>query len=135
MQRMSDSVSDAKSYARSIGASTALPDIIRTWDKTEPTDNNLFSARRSQREFISKNSPDRAKEKIAFEKGIEAGDYKAGAQGGTIDGDGNAELLSLLVRAMAGSARFVDGLAGEGWRVWLADGLSRLTVEIGRAHV
>lgn len=127
--KMTDDISAARSYAQSIGASISLPDIIRTWDRTVPTDNNLFSARRSQREFISKNSPDRAKEKIAFEKGIEAGDYKAGAQGGTIDGDGNAELLSLLVRAMAGSARFVDGLAGEGWRVWLADGLSHLAVD------
>ena len=103
MQRMSDSVSDAKSYARSIGESTALPDIIRTWDKTVPTDNNLFSARRSQREFISKNSPDRAKKKIIFEEGIDAGDFIAGAQGGTIDGKGNAELLTLVVRLLMSS--------------------------------
>lgn len=129
MQRMSDSVSDAKSYARSIGESTALPDIIRTWDKTVPTDNNLFSARRSQREFISKNSPDRAKKKIIFEEGIDAGDFIAGAQGGTIDGKGNAELLTLVVRLLMSSPKFVDGLAGEGWRIWLENGLSHLTVD------
>ena len=129
MQRMSDSVSDAKNYARSIGESTALPDIIRTWDKTVPTDNNLFSARRSQREFISKNSPDRAKKKIIFEEGIDAGDFIAGAQGGTIDGKGNAELLTLVVRLLMSSPKFVDGLTGEGWRIWLEDGLSHLTVD------
>lgn len=129
MQRMSDSVSDAKSYARSIGESTALPDIIRTWDKTVPTDNNLFSARRSQREFISKNSPDRAKKKIIFEEGIDAGDFIAGAQGGTIDGKGNAELLTLVVRLLMSSPKFVDGLTGEGWRIWLENGLSHLTVD------
>jgi hypothetical protein len=129
MQRMSDSVSDAKSYARSIGESTALPDIIRTWDKTVPTDNNLFSARRSQREFISKNSPDRAKKKIIFEEGIDAGDFIAGAQGGTIDGKGNAELLTLLVRSLLSSPKFVDGFDGEGWRIWLENGLSHLTVD------
>lgn len=129
MQRMSDSVSDAKSYARSIGESTALPDIIRTWDKTVPTDNNLFSARRSQREFISKNSPDRAKKKIIFEEGIDAGDFIAGAQGGNIDGKGNAELLTLVVRLLMSSPKFVDGLAGEGWRIWLENGLSHLTVD------
>lgn len=129
MQRMSDSVSDAKSYARSIGESTALPDIIRTWDKTVPTDNNLFSARRSQREFISKNSPDRAKKKIIFEEGLDAGDFIAGAQGGTIDGKGNAELLSMVVRLLMSSPKFVDGLTGEGWRIWLEDGLSHLTVD------
>lgn len=129
MQRMSDSVNDAKSYARSIGESTALPDIIRTWDKTVPTDNNLFSARRSQREFISKNSPDRAKKKIIFEEGIDAGDFIAGAQGGTIDGKGNAELLTLVVRLLMSSPKFVDGLTGEGWRIWLENGLSHLTVD------
>lgn len=129
MQRMSDSVSDAKSYARSIGESTAPPDIIRTWDKTVPTDNNLFSARRSQREFISKNSPDRAKKKIIFEEGIDAGDFIAGAQGGTIDGKGNAELLTLVVRLLMSSPKFVDGLTGEGWRIWLENGLSHLTVD------
>lgn len=129
MQRMSDSVSDAKSYARSIGESTALPDIIRTWDKTVPTDNNLFSARRSQREFISKNSPDRAKKKIIFEEGIDAGDFIAGVQGGNIDGKGNAELLTLVVRLLMSSPKFVDGLAGEGWRIWLENGLSHLTVD------
>lgn len=129
MQRMSDSVSDAKSYARSIGESTTLPDIIRTWDKTVPTDNNLFSARRSQREFISKNSPDRAKKKIIFEEGIDAGDFIAGAQGGTIDGKGNAELLTLVVRLLMSSPKFVDGLTGEGWRIWLENGLSHLTVD------
>lgn len=129
MQRMSDSVSDAKSYARSIGESTALPDIIRTWDKTVSTDNNLFSARRSQREFISKNSPDRAKKKIIFEEGIDAGDFIAGVQGGNIDGKGNAELLTLVVRLLMSSPKFVDGLAGEGWRIWLENGLSHLTVD------
>lgn len=129
MQRMSDSVNDAKSYARSIGESTALPDIIRTWDKTVPTDNNLFSARRSQREFISKNSPDRAKKKIIFEEGIDAGDFIVGAQGGTIDGKGNAELLTLVVRLLMSSPKFVDGLTGEGWRIWLENGLSHLTVD------
>ena len=129
MQRMSDSVSDAKSYARSIGESAALPDIIRTWDKTVPTDNNLFSARRSQREFISKNSPDRAKKKIIFEEGIDAGDFIAGAQGGTIDGKGNAELLTLVVRLLMSSPKFVDGLTGEGWRIWLENGLSHFTVD------
>ena len=129
MQRMSDSVSDAKSYARSIVESTDLPDIIRTWDKTVPTDNNLFSARRSQREFISKNSPDRAKKKIIFEEGIDAGDFIAGAQGGTIDGKGNAELLTLVVRLLMSSPKFVDGLTGEGWRIWLENGLSHLTID------
>lgn len=129
MQKMSDNISDARNYAKSIGESTSLPDIIRTWDNTLPTDNNLFSARRSQREFISKNSPDRAKKKIIFDEGIDAGDFIAGAQGGTIDGAGNAELLTLIVRQLLSSPKFVDGFAGEGWRIWLEEGLSHLTID------
>ncbi len=127
--KMTDDISAARSYAQSIGASISLPDIIRTWDRTAPTDNNLFSARRSQREFISKNTPDRAKKKIIFDEGIDAGNFIPGTQGGTIDGDGNAELLTLLVRALLSSPKFVDGFAGEGWRIWLENGLSHMTVD------
>lgn len=99
MQRMSDSVSDAKSYARSIGESTALPDIIRTWDKTVPTDNNLFSARRSRREFLSKARDDRSAGKIAADGGFEAGRYVAGLAGGRIDERGNLEMESGVFRS------------------------------------
>ena len=66
--KMTDDISAARSCAQSIGASISLPDIIRTWDRTAPTDNNPFSARRSQREFISKNTPDRAKRKSSSTK-------------------------------------------------------------------
>ena len=99
MQRMSDSVSDAKSYARSIGESTALPDIIRTWDKTVPTDNNLFSARRSRREFLSKTRDDRSAGRIAADGGFEAGRYVAGLAGGRIDERGNLEMESGVYRS------------------------------------
>lgn len=128
-EKMADSIADVRSFAQSIGASTSLPDIIRTWDKTLPTDNNLFSARRSQREFLNKNSRDRAKETIIFDKGIETGDYVPGSKGGVIDGSGNAELLTLVVRLLLSSPKFTDGLAGEGWRIWLEDGLSHLTID------
>ncbi len=129
MQKVSDSIGETRTYIRDIAGSISMPDIIRTWDRTVPTDNNLFSARRSQREFISKNSPDRAKKKIIFDEGIDVGDFIPGAQGGAIDGDGNAELLTLLVRALLSSPKFVDGFAGEGWRIWLENGLSHMTVD------
>ncbi|MDE7413078.1 MAG: hypothetical protein K2N05_04715 [Muribaculaceae bacterium] len=128
-EKMADSINDVRSYAKSIGESTNLPDVIRSWDNTLPTDNNLFSARRSQKEFISKNSPDRAKGKIIFEKGIEVGNHTPGSEGGRIDDAGNAELLSLVVRLLMSSPKFVDGFAGEGWRIWLENGLSHLTVD------
>lgn len=81
--KMTDDISAARSYAQSIGASISLPDIIRTSDRTEPTDNNLFSARRIQRDFLNKNIPDRARKKIIFEEGLEAGIFRAGLIGGS----------------------------------------------------
>lgn len=128
-EKMGDDIKDARSYAQSIGESVSLPDIIRTWDKTLPTDNNLFSSRRSQREFLSKNARDRAKKKITFEEGADFGNYKRGTAGGTIDGAGNAELQALLVRTLLGSPKFASGLDGNGWRISLENGLADLTID------
>lgn len=123
-------INDVKNYAKSIANSLSLPDIIRSWDNTLPTDNNLFSARRSQKEFLSKVKADRAKKKITFEEGADFGDYTAGQRGGTVDGKGNAELLSLVVRELLRSAKFVDGLTGEGFQLWIDEqGLANLTVD------
>jgi hypothetical protein len=128
MTQIEDSIHDVKVYVRE--ASGSLPDVIRSWDTTRPTDNNLYSARRSHKEFLSKNSIDRAKQKIIFDEGIEAGDFEAGVQGGFIDGTGNAELLTLVVRQLIRSARFVDGFGGEGWQLWIdGDELSNLTID------
>lgn len=123
-------INDVKNYAKSIANSLSLPDIIRSWDNTLPTDNNLFSARRSQKEFLSKLKTDRAKKKITFEEGADFGDYTAGHRGGTVDDKGNAELLSLVVRELLRSAKFVDGLTGEGFQLWIDEqGLANLTVD------
>lgn len=128
-EKMGDDIKDARSYAQSIGESVALPDIIRTWDKTLPTDNNLFSSRRSQREFLSKNARGRAKKKITFEEGADFGNYKRGTAGGAIDGAGNAELQTMLVRTLLGSPKFASGLDGNGWRISLENGLADLTID------
>lgn len=130
INHINDSITDAKNYTRSLADSISLPDIIRSWDETLPTDNNLFSARRSFKEFLSKNKQDRAKEKIIFEKGIETGIFEPGSTGGKIDGNGNAELLTAVVRQLMRSAKFVDGLTGEGWQLWIdGNGLSNLTLD------
>ena len=124
------SIGDVKNYTKSIAGSISLPDIIRSWDNTLPTDNNLFSARRSQQEFLSKNKNDRARKKIIFDEGVDLGDYTPGEQGATIDGKGNAELLSLVVRELLRSANFVDGLTGEGYQLWIDEqGLANLTLD------
>ncbi|MDO4158873.1 MAG: hypothetical protein Q4D41_00265 [Prevotellaceae bacterium] len=131
LDRVNNSVSELKSYVRSSVASSSLPDIIRSWDNTLPTDTNLFSARRSQKEFLSKKNNDTASGKIGFLKGISIGDYVAGKNGGDIDEDGNAELLTLVIRELLRSTKFVDGLTGEGFQMWIDSltGLAHLTVD------
>ncbi|WP_347172117.1 MULTISPECIES: hypothetical protein, partial [Bacteroidaceae] len=124
-ERVNDSIGELKNYTKSKAEGAALPDIIRSWDKTLPTDNNLFSARRSQAEHISKKKNDRAKGKITFEAGASFGqEDNAG-----IDDKGNAGLLTLVVRELLRSPKFVDGLFGEGWRLWMEDALSHLTID------
>lgn len=123
MESLKGSIEEVRNYTKTAGAN--LPDIIRSWDNTLPTDNNLFSARRSQTEFISKKRADRAKKKITFEEGIGIGqEDNAG-----IDDKGNAELLTLVVKTLLRSPKFVDGLFGEGWRLWMEDALSHLTID------
>lgn len=123
MESLKGSIEEVRNYTKTTGAN--LPDIIRSWDNTLPTDNNLFSARRSQAEHLSKKKADRAKKKITFEEGIGIGREENGG----IDGQGNAELLTLVVREFLRSPQFVDGLLGEGWRLWMENALSHLTID------
>lgn len=110
MTRITDSINEAKRYAKE--ALGALPDIIRTGDTTPPTDNSLYSARRSHKEFLSKKAADTAQKLITFLEGIS---FKNGAG---IDGLGNAILKSIQT---LGFERTINGFG-----VWLD--------ENGRAH-
>lgn len=110
MTRITDSINEAKRYARE--ALGALPDIIRSGDTTKPTDTNLYSARRTHKEFLSKNSADTAQGLITFLRGI---GFKDGAG---IDELGNAVLKSIQT---LGFERTINGFG-----VWLD--------ENGRAH-
>lgn len=129
--RVNDSIGELKSYTKAKAESSGLPDIIRSFDNTLPTDNNLFSARRSQKEFLSKRHRDTAAERIGFLKGISLGEYRPGKSGGGMDGDGNAEFLTAVIRELLRSTRFVDGMFGEGWQLWMdrITGLSNLTID------
>lgn len=130
MESINNNIEGLKNYTKTAVEGSSLPDIIRSWDKTVPTDNNLFSAKKSRNEFLNKNERDRAKRKIIFDEGIDAGDFEAGERGGTIDGKGNAELLSLVIRELLRSATFVDGLLGEGYQLWIDEnGLANLTLD------
>lgn len=103
---MADSIADVRGYARSIGESVALPDIIRTGDRTRPTDNNLFSARRTVSGFLSKLGDDRSAGRIASDKAFEVGDFLAGVSGARIGKDADTgqtsgEMDRLFVRVKA----------------------------------
>jgi hypothetical protein len=130
MEAISDSITDAKNYVKT-ATSGSFPDLIRSWDNTYPTDNNVFSARRALKESLSRLRPDTAKEKITFLKGADFGNYTTGENGGTVDGDGNAEWLTAVIRELLRSLKFVDGMTGEGWQLWMdaLTGLSNLTID------
>lgn len=91
---------------------------------------------------LSKRKADTAQGLITFKEGLAVGDYAEGEQGGRIDGAGNAELLSLLLRQalhvigdteFGGAAKvrgllsllsgvesdnFIDSMtAGRGWQI------------------
>ena len=127
--KIGDDINDIRNYTHSIAGNISLP-IIRTGDNTLPTDNNLFSARRTKRDFLSRVEEDQALKKITFKEGLDIGYYTAGERGGRIDGDGNAELLTMVVRHLLRSAEFRNGFAGEGWQLWVDDwGLSNLEID------
>lgn len=126
-QKLQDSIEDVRTEVRT--GRVTFPDIIRSWDDTMATDTNLYSARRTHQEFLSKKRNDRAKGKIIFEQGIVTGADEDGTDGGSIDKWGNAELLTLVVRSLLGSPDFADGFDGKGWRLWLEEGLSHLTID------
>lgn len=92
MTKIDDAISDAKNYAGGLVGSINIPDIIRCGDKTKPTDDNLYSARRTNKEFLSKKHDDTAEGIIKFAKGLLLGNDK-----GDIDSDGNARLRSIIL--------------------------------------
>lgn len=87
LEKVNDSISELKNYTKSRIDGMELPDVIRSWEKTQPTDNNLFSARRSMQEFLSRKTDDTAQGLIRFLQGLKLGDGEKG-----IDTDGNAKL-------------------------------------------
>lgn len=127
LDKVNDSIGELKNYTKSRTEGAALPDIIRSWDDTQPTDNNLFSARRSQQEFLSKKRNDRTKGRITFEQGVVFGQE----ENGRVDGMGNADLLTLVVRELLRSANYDGGgMTDNGWRIGLdEDLLSHLIVD------
>lgn len=123
--RMADEIENVRSEVKA--NTVELPDLIRSWDTTQPTDNNLFSARRSEQEFLSRKRNDRTKGRITFEQGVVFGEE----ENGRVDGKGNADLLTLVVHELLRSANYVgSGMTGNGWQIGIDEELlSHLIVD------
>lgn len=128
LEKIDEELGEVRHYAKT--ASAGLPDIVRSWENTPASDFNLFSAKRSRKEFLNKRENDTAQGLITFEQGLRLGGFKSGIAGGEIDAAGNAELLSVVVRSLLRSPSFVDGLLGSGWQLEMdADGISHLAMD------
>lgn len=123
--RMADEIENVRSEVKA--NTVELPDVIRSWDTTLPTDNNLFSARRSEQEFLSRKRNDRTKGRITFEQGVAFGEE----ENGFVDGKGNAELLTAVVKELLSSGDYSGGgLTDRGWKLGMdEDRLSHLIVD------
>ncbi len=129
LEKVNDSITDVKNYTKI--ATGGFPNVIKSWDNTLPTDSNVFSARKALQESLSRQVDDVAKGLITFLKGIKLGDYVAGESGSAVDAGGNAEFQTAVIRELLRSTKFVDGMMGEGYKMWIdaITGLSNLTID------
>ena len=108
MQKVEDNIKDVKNYTGALVGALNVPDIIQSGDTTKPADTNIYSARRSHKEFLSKKEEDVAQQLITFIKGIGIG---LNDEHG-IDKDGVARLSKLLigefVKDSSGAAIYAD---------------------------
>lgn len=144
LSRLAAQVEAARTEIRQ--ATQSLPDIIRTGDQTQPTDQNLLSALRTRRDHLRRNVPDTATAPLRMAAGLtvegglaadsaeldEAEAGKLRATEATVDalaatradmaearvGGGLSVEGEATFGSAAGSRDFAAGLAGgRGWRV------------------
>ena len=144
LSRLTAQVEAARTEIRQ--ATQSLPDIIRTGDQTQPTDQNLLSALRTRRDHLRRNVPDTATAPLRMAAGLtvegglaadsaemdEAEAGKLRATEATVDalaatradmaeasvGGGLSVGGAATFGGAAGSRDFAAGLAGgKGWRV------------------
>ena len=97
--KIEELVYNGQSYLNSGGGSGGSSIyIIKSYDKTSPTEYNVYSARAVYKSFLSKLTDDTAEGLITFAKGLTSGTYKKGVSGGNMDSEGNAETNKLTAR-------------------------------------
>lgn len=122
LENVNDNIGELKNYTKSRIDGVELPDVIRSWEKTLPTDNNLFSARRSMQEFLSRKTDDIAQGLIRFMQGLKLSDGEKG-----IDADGNAVLGEAVLRRIVSLG--YDGATQQGFGIVdRGDGKYRLDI-------
>lgn len=122
LENVNDNIGELKNYTKSRIDGVELPDVIRSWEKTLPTDNNLFSARRSMQEFLSRKTDDIAQGLIRFMQGLKLSDGEKG-----IDADGNAVLGDAVLRRIVSLG--YDGATQQGFGIVdRGDGKFRLDI-------
>ena len=90
MAKVDDSIREVRNYTGALVGALNVPDLIQSGDTTKPADSNIYSARRSHKEFISKKEKDFAEKLITFLEGIGLKDGRG------ITAEGVATLLELL---------------------------------------
>jgi hypothetical protein len=124
MAALEGSIDQTNHYIKT--ATAAFPDLIRSWESTKPADTNVYSARKTEREFLHKNRPDTAAGLIKFLQGAEFGQFIPGIEtgsGGAIDREGNAELQSLVIRSFLKVPQLIyNKVSVTGGEMWNTEG-------------
>lgn len=124
MAALEGSIDETNHYVKT--ATAAFPDLIRSWESTKPTDTNVYSSRKSEREFLHKNRPDTAAGLIQFLQGAEFGQFLPGIEtgsGGAIDSEGNGELQSLVIRSFLKVPQLIyNKVSVTGGEMWNTEG-------------
>ena len=104
MTKVSESITEVRNYTGALVGALNVPDLIQSGDTTKPADTNIYSARRTHKEFLSKTAEDVATKLITFLEGIGLG----------VNGQFsiNADGVALLSRILIGN--FVKGASGAG---------------------
>jgi hypothetical protein len=139
MANIESNIDDTNRYLKT--ALGGLPDIIKSWETTLPTDTNLYSARKSEREFLHKNKSDTAQGLIKFLEGLQTGVFVQGIEngiGGAIDSEGNAELQSLVVRSFLKVPELIyNKISVTGGEMWNTEGgvIKTVTPDAENAYI
>ena len=127
LEKVNDNIGELKNYTKSRIDGVELPDVIRSWEKTLPTDNNLFSARRSMQEFLSRKTDDTAQGLIRLLQGLKLGYGEKGidAKGNAVLGD--VQMVDAVLRRIVSPG--YDGVTQQGFGIVdRGDGKFRLDI-------